>query len=461
LGISFGSINTGLPRDIVQQIMEAERIPVRQMEVRKDNTNEKRSLVSELIGLVEGVRGNLAQNTNARALREFKVEANEEIVSTTADKNIVEPGSYQFEVLQLAQKSSAMSSGFADKDKSNIGVGFLQYTLPSGKRKEVYVDHNNSSLAGVARLINADSENGMRANVINDGSGSDRPWRLIISLDETGRNNQAQFPHFYFVDGEQDFYLEFERKAQNAKVKLDGFEIELEENRTTDLIPGLTIDLRRASPGDEFSINVTEDLDTIRMKVSELVMSVNDVLQFIKTQNEMDAHTDTSRTLGGDIVLQTLESRIRATIFRDVETEFGPKKLSDIGIQFQRDGLLSLDEGKFSSALAENYQVPSQILTGHFTETGKTKGFIDHMTELTDTVLRVPDGLLQSRRRSLQTNIDQIDRRIEQRERTLEQKERNLKDRFSRLEGTISRIQGQGAGIAGLAAQAGPALQLG
>jgi flagellar hook-associated protein 2 len=451
----MGSINTGLPKDIVQRLMEAERLPVKQMEVRKEKIAEKSGLVGELIQLVEGVRSNLAQNTNARALREFKVEANEEIVNVSTDKNTAEPGSYQFEVLQLAQKSSAMSSGFADKDKSNIGVGFIQYRLPDGTKKEVYVDHNNSSLSSVARLINNDTTNGMRANVINDGSGSKAPWRLILSLEETGAPNEAQFPHFYFVDGEQDFYLEFERKAQNAKVKLDGFDIELNENNASNLITGVSIDLKRAAPGEEFTIKVNEDVEAIRFKVVDLIESINGVLQFIKVQNTMDETTDTSRTLGGDIILQTLESRLRATIFRDIETEFGPKKLSDIGITFQREGLLGFDEGRFNAVISENYQVASQILTGHFTETGKTKGFIDNLQEMTDMSLRVPDGLLQSRRRSLGTNIDQMDRRIAQRERILGQKEQNLKNRFSRLEGTISRIQSQGAGLSGLAASAG------
>ncbi len=454
LGISFGSINTGLPKDIVQQIMQAERMPVKQMEVRKEKQSDKSGLVRELIQLTEGIRGHLAVNTNARALREFAVETNEDIVTVTTDKNVAEPGSYQFEVMQLAQKSSAMSSGFADKDKSNIGVGFIQYSLPNGEKKELYVDQDNSSLAAVARLINNDNTNGLRANVINDGSGSDTPWRLLLSLTDTGDANAAHFPHLYFVDGEQDFFLEFERKAHNAKVKIDGFEVELPENKANNLIQGLTIDLRKAAPGEEFTINVSEDKEAIKLKVVDMIDSINKVLAFIKTQNTMDETTDTSRTLGGDIVLQTLESRIRATIFRDIETEFGPKKISDIGVSFQRDGSLAFDDGKFSAAIADNYNIVSQILTGQFNETGKTKGFIDNMTEMTDGVLRVPDGLLQSRRRSLQTNIDQIDRRISTRERMLEQKEKNLKDKFSRLEGTISRIQGQGAGLSNFASQA-------
>lgn len=441
--------------------MNAERIPVQRMEQRKGNVAEKRALVDELIGRVESIRGHLARNTNARALRELKVETNEDIVGVSADKSIAEPATYQFEVLQLAQKSSAMTSGFADKDKSYVGVGFIQYYLPDGEKRELYVDQDNSSLSAISALINRDSSNGLRANVINDGSGSETPWRLILSLENTGDENAAHFPYFYFVDGEQDLYLEFERKAHDAKVKLDGFEIELPENNASALIPGVSIDLKRAAPGDEFTINISEDTDAVAVKVSEIIGSLNSVLQFIKEQNTMDETTDTSRTLGGDSALQTLESRIRAAIFRDIDTSDGPKKMSDLGVMFKRDGLLELDETKFAAALKSNYTAISEVLTGRFTESGKSKGFVDHMTELTDTTLRFPDGLLASRRRSLTTNIDQVDRRIEQRERMLEQKEQGLKNKFSRLEGTIARIQGQGAGVAALGAAAPQVQQLG
>lgn len=461
MGISFGSINTGLPKDIVQQIMNAERIPVKRMEDRKGKVVEKKGLVDELIGRMEAIRGHLARNPNARALRELKVNTKDDIIGVTADKSIAEPGTYQFEVLQLAQKSSAMTSGFADKDKSYVGVGFIQYYLPSGEKRELYVDQENASLTSIAALINKDSDNGLRANVINDGSGSDTPWRLILSLENTGDDNAAHFPYFYFVDGEQDLYLEFERKAHDAKVKLDGFEIELEGNNASELIPGVAIDLKKAAPGDEFAINISEDTDAVAVKVSEIIGSLNNVLQFIKEQNAMDETTDTTRTLGGDIVLQTLESRIRGLIFRDIQTSKGPKKMSDLGVTFQRDGLLELDETKFAASLKTDYTAVSEVLTGQFTENGKTKGFIDHMSDLTDTTLRFPDGLLASRKRSLTTNIDQIDRRINQRERLLEQKEQGLKNKFAALEGTIARIQGQGAGVAALGAAAPSVQQLG
>ncbi|WP_417337108.1 flagellar filament capping protein FliD [Halobacteriovorax marinus] len=450
MGISFGSIATGLPKDIVKQIIAAEKIPIKNMETRKEKIGDKKALVGELIQLMEGVRGNVLKNGNARSLRELKVETNEEILGVNADKNIAQPGTYQIEVTQLAQKSSAMSSGFENPDESYVGVGFIQYFLPDGESKEIYVDSDNSNLNAIAKLINKDSENGLRASVVNDGSGSDSPWRIILSLEETGDEKRAEFPYFYFVDGENDLYLEFEREAHDAKVKLDGFEIELPENKASELIPGVTLDLKKAKPGEEFTLKISEDTQAITAKVEGLVDSINGVLGFIKQQNNMDETTDTSRTLGGDIMLQSLEGRLRSTVFKDIKTEFGFKRFSDLGIKFQRDGLLKVETEVLNNALSKDYKLVTQVLTGHYGEEGKTKGFIDHLSDTVKASLQFPNGLLQSRKNSLQSNIDQIDRRISNKERMIEQKEKNLKDKFARLEGTISRMKSQGSGIAAL-----------
>ena len=135
MGIAFGSINTGLPKDIVQQIMKAERMPLASMEARKGKDDNKKKLVDELSGLVEGIRGHLAQNATARSLREFKHDGRDDLVGLTIDKAVALPGTYQLEVMQLAQKSSAMTSGFEDPDDSYIGVAILNINFLMGKTK--------------------------------------------------------------------------------------------------------------------------------------------------------------------------------------------------------------------------------------------------------------------------------------------------------------------------------------
>ncbi len=433
--------------------MEAEKIPLKKMEERKGKIGDKKALVDQLTQLFQDLKGNILANGNSRSLRELKVDTNNDIIGITVDKNLANPANYQFEVVRLAQKSSALSAGFSDKDESYTGVGYIQYNLPNGESRELYVDSDNASLTGIAKMINKDSENGMHATVINDGSDSDTPWRLLISLDGTGDGQKASFPYFYFVDGEEDLYLEQERPAQDAIIKVDGFEVEVPENKVSEIIPGVSIDLKKAKPGEEFSIKIGEDTAAVSDKIKTFVDSINAVFSFIKEQNTLDENSDTSRTLGGDILLQTIEGRLRRAIFQDIETSDGYKRIGDVGITFQRDGSLSLDQKKFDAALANGYGQVSEILTGRFRQDGtKSNGFIDNLNDFVGMALQFPNGILTTRKKGLESNISQIDRRISQKQRMLDQKETNLKDKFARLEGTIARIQSQGAGVAALGA---------
>jgi flagellar hook-associated protein 2 len=461
LGISFGSISSGLPKDIVQQIVAAEKIPIQQMEARKGKIASKQALLGELTKLVEGMRGEVLKNKGMRSLRELKINGGADHIGIAVDKNVAEVGKYSLEVGQLAQKSSAMTNGVEDKDKTYVGVGYIRAKMPNGETKEIYVDEQNSSLAGIAKLINNDPDLGMRANVVNDGSGSDEPWKMVLALNGTGDNEMAEFPYLYLVDGEVDLTFESERPAQDAKLKLDGFEIEVPANKVTELIPGVTIDLKKAKPGEEVSFEITEDVTKIAEKMNSLVENINKVLKFIKEQNALSEKSDTQSTLGGDLTLQTIESRLRSAIFMPIATEKGTRRIGDMGITFQRDGLLKLDAAKFEAVLSDDYKNVAQILTGIYSKEGKTDGFIDKLEKTSMELLAPPSGVLISRSRGLKSNVDQIDRQIVNRQRMIDQKEEILKSKFARLEETISRIKGQGAGLAGLASMSNPVQQLG
>ena len=459
MSISFGSVGTGLPKDIVDQLIKAEKIPIDRLEGRKGKVENKKKLVGELMTSVEGMRGEIFKNRGFRSFRELKVDAETDAVKITLDKNLANPGNWQLEIVQLAQKSSIFSNGVEDKDKTYMGVGYISYELPSGETREVYVGPGDSSLTGIAKLINSDPENGMRANVVNDGKDPDKPWRLVIALDKPGDLNKANWPYFYMVDGVEDLYIDEKRDGRDAKIKVDGFEIEVPENKVKDLIPGAVIDLKKAKPGEEFSVQITEDTQKITEKMTTIVDRINDVLKFIKTQNAMDEKTDSSQTLGGDSSLRTLESKIRNAVFQNITTSKGPKRIGEVGITFGKDGLLSFDSAKFEKVVSEDYQTTAEIVVGVYKrDGGKTNGFIDNIYDVSGQVLEKPYGLLVNKKNGLQSNIDQIDRQIETKNRMIEQKERVLKDKFSRLEETMSRIKGQGAGLAGLGAPQ-PAIQ--
>lgn len=461
MGIAFGSIQSGLPKDIVQQIVNAEKIPIQQLENRKQKIENKKNLVNDITSRVEKLRGSILQNKSSRSLRELDVKLSGDEISATADKNIAEPASYQIEVLQLAQKSSAITNGVEDKDKTYLGVGYIQYKLPNGESKEIYVDEKNSSLTGIAKLINKDDSSGMRATVVDSGDGSKTPWKLIVSLNETGDEKKAEFPSLYFVDGDEDIFFESKRDAQDAKIKLDGFEIEVPANKASEIIPGVTLDFKKLTAGKEITLTIKEDAAKIADKVGVLIDDINNVFKFIKEQNALDESVDTSSTLGGDVTLQTLESRLRSTIFVQVNTDFGPSRVSDLGISFEKTGLISLDKDKLQGALEKNFTKVAQTLTGKFTKEGKVRGFIDGLEDVVVSATKKPGGILSSRKEGLDSVIRQIDHQISNKQRQIEKKEEVLKAKFARLEETISKIRTQGSGLAGLSGAIDPVQQLG
>ena len=452
MSISFGSIGTGLPKDIVQQIVKAERIPLQKMNVDKSKIEDRKVLVEDLSTRMQNARKKLHENSTPKGLDEFVVDTNGDVVDVSVDKNVVRPGNYRFEVVQLAQKSSAMSSGFPDRKDSYTGVGFIRYYLPDGKMKELYVDSENANLDGIARLINSQPDMGVQASIVNDGSGTDNPWRLILSLTETGDDNKAEFPYLYFVDGEYDLYLEFEREAHDGIIKLDGFEIEVPKNTVTEVIPGVSIDLKKANKGEEFSLKISENKEVVTDKIREVVDSLNSVLQFLSEQNNIDETTDTSRTLGGDILLQTIGGRLRKAIFEEIPTSFGKKRLGNLGISFSREGVLQFDTNKFEAMLDKNYDLVKEVLTGHFSEEegARIGGGINNLLRTVDELLSIPSGPLASRKRTLENKMDQINSRIDNKEKMIKQRENSLREKFGRLEETMARIRTQGAGLAAL-----------
>lgn len=454
MALSFQSINTGLPKDIVQKIIEAEKIPVKRMEVRKEKVQAKKALLQDLINRVRELRDQLKNILDERTLREFAVNTNNDIIGVTVDKNAALPGNYTFEVDKLAQKSSIVTNGVEDRKETYFGVGYISYETPDGGEKEIYVDAENSSLDGIAKLINQDEDNGMYATVINDGTGSKRPWRLIVSLTDTGDDKNAEFPYFYMVDGEEDLYVDEEREAHDAVVKVDGYPVEVSSNKVKDLIPGVTIDLKKARPGEEFNLNIGEDAEKIGGKIGDFVEKLNAVLMFIKEQNSIDQNTDTSRTLGGDLTLQTLESRLRSAIFKPVKTSEGMKRLSQLGITFQKSGLLEVDKNKFDALLNSDFKKVVETLTGVFEGGLKSNGVVHNLKRAADDALRFPSGILTTRDNGLKSNIRQIDRQIENRLRIIDNKEKMLKDKFSRLESTMANIQSAGSGLAALTGNA-------
>ncbi|MCB0351054.1 MAG: flagellar filament capping protein FliD, partial [Bdellovibrionales bacterium] len=306
--ISFGGINSGLPPNLVEQLVEAERAPIKNLEKKNEKTQNKLNLVGELETKLRAIENTLGTLASVKGFNDIKLESGDtNVVTGTADINSPK-GSWNVEVVQLAQKAAAITNGFPDRDKTQLGTGYFKFETPDGD-KEVYISGAQSTLDGVVKAINS-ANIGVKASVINDRKDPDAPFKLMLSGENVGGDNKIKYPTLYFLDGDQDLYFDQENEAQNGIIKLDGFEFEISSNTVTDVIPGVTLDIRQSSPGKQVNITVKENREAVSTKVNEFVKTMNDTLGFIQEQNQINENTDTSKTLGGDQLIRMVQNRL-------------------------------------------------------------------------------------------------------------------------------------------------------
>lgn len=441
---------SGLPPNIVEQIMDAERIPLKQMEAKKGDEDQKLTLVNELETKVNEITKSIGELVGTRGFTNNKLTSGDtNVVDGSVDPEKVVTGDWQVEVLQLAQKPGALTNGFPDKDKTQLGVGYIRLDTPEG-RKEVYLNPSNNTLEGAAYAIN-NAGFGLRAQVLNDRKDPENPYRLMVSGLATGNDNQVAFPTLYMLDGDRDVFFEEQRPAQNAKVKMDGFEFEVADNKLTDVIPGVTLDLKQAAPGRAINISVKEDYEAIAGKIKSFVEAYNGALGFIQGQHKIQKDRSGRQRMGpmgGDGLLRTVESALRRAIMNpQMGVNSNISRINELGIEFNRNGTLTFSEDKFNKRLAADARSVANFMRGDGFATGFISGVKREVGNLTAGVY----GPLSNRKRGLNDKIANIDKRIEMKERQLEKKEDSLRKKFSDLETTMSKLQSQGAAIGGMA----------
>ncbi len=450
--IRFGGLASGLPPNIVEQIMASERMPIQNMEGKKGDINAKLELVGDLEGRLRKVADTTKDIIGAGGFKDYSMEFSRDgILSGSIDPTQAKKGSWSLEVLKLPKSAGRMTNGFPDRNRTQVGVGYLNFETSEGEH-EVYINDSNNTLEGIVRAVN-NADIGIQANVIKDSDDADYPHKIIFSSNKYGDENDVTFPTVYLLDGDHDFYFDKERQAENGKIKLNGFEVEVSSKELDDIVPGVSLNLLSAEPGREVTVTVNEDYEAIKGKMDEFVSAMNGVLGFIQSQNRMDETTDTSRTLGGDSMLRSVEMRMRSLLQAgSYSIGDGVNRLSQLGIEFNRNGTLDFDKDKFNQTLQAKPKAVVNFLRGDGT---KGSGFIAKVNSLVQTTVNSSFGVIGNRKSGLQNRVRRIDQNIDNKERLLARKEVNLRRKFSRLEEQMGRLQAQSGAVGALGAGGG------
>ncbi len=223
--------------------------------------------------------------------------------------------------------------------------------------------------------------------------------------------------------------------GQDAQIEVNGNVITSGSNSITDVIPGVTLNLKEADPNTTVTLTVEHDIDTIISTIESFFNSANDIISYINDQYEFEEGN--AKPLSGDQTLHMLKMDLTEDLKDPVSGLDSNKNfLSWIGITTDNNGIFSVDEETLREKLATNFDDVRNLFISAASFTGVAARISDFVDNVTDSL---ENGYVYTRINTLNTTIAGIDDEIENMERSLEIKRENLYQQYYALEKLITQ----------------------
>lgn len=216
--------------------------------------------------------------------------------------------------------------------------------------------------AGLVEAINS-ANRGYKAQLINDGSGA-TPYKVVI---KGATGSTEGFTVASTSATNLGFAVPAGFAATDAVLSVDGVSYTRKTNSISDIVDGLTIDLKAPTNGAA-NVIVTKDTTAIKTKLTALVTAYNDFNDIVNQTTDPKSTLETyGATLVGDSSVRMVRQQMRSIIFGVSSTPgAGIKSISELGFSLDQKGVLSLDATKLDKALASNYDDVTKMFTGGF-----------------------------------------------------------------------------------------------
>lgn len=444
-GINFSGLASGIDtKAVIEALMAVERRPLLALESKKKSFEKQKSLFGDFETKLSKLRTAAKAMKTATSFLDYKAAVDSDTFFTATASSGATTGSYDIKVTQLAQAKVGHSNGRADKATAADYQGDFKLTV-NGNDYTVSLA-SASTLEQVASAINSSSAGAVvQATVLDTGSGA-APYQLVLTSKTTGANGAFTIDSTGANTNLTALLAEVAANtstaAQNAIIEVNGIGVTRSTNTITDAIAGVTLNLKSKHTTGTTKLTLTTDATAVAKKVKDFVDAYNEVVEFVRTQNEQDTKGNAKNPLFGDSTLSTIRSTLRGIAGATFDTgNPAYSMLALVGVSSDKDGKLNFDQTKFEAAVVKDEVAVKKL----FTDTAN--GIALRIHDQADKYLSSVDGLLLTRKQGFDRLVKQVDDQIAQGSRRLESYEKQLKQKFSAMEALVSRLQGQGSAL--------------
>jgi len=460
--ISTPGVGSGLDvRTIVSQLVALERQPITQLQTKASSLQTKLSAYGRLKSEMATLQDAATALTNPSTWNSKTFTSN----NTSAVTGSVTEGalatSFSVRVNNLAQAQSVRSGALAtnaaigSEGRLDLQTGKWDGTTFTSSGSAVSVNIlDTDTLSDIAGKINS-SGAGVTAVVVRsgaedrlllrgNGTGDDAGFR-IQSFDGGGTaitDGTTGVGSLAFDHGPTGFYgMARTQTAMDANIEIDGIAVSSATNTVSDAVPGVTLNLLAETTSNaQVSIAANEAetkarLETFQKAYNTLNASLADLTRY-------NAANKSAGPLQGDSTAVGLQSVLRSMLGANGPAGTSFSRLSDVGMELQRDGSLSINSAKLTASLAK----PEDLRTFFDADSGNatTDGLAKRLGDFVRTAVSI-DGTIDNRNKALKSAIDRNATEQERISERVTRSETRLYAQFSRLDANMAALSSLGS----------------
>ena len=397
MAISSAGIGSGLDvAKIVEQMVAAEKVPLKKLEYKAEGIQTQISTYGEIKSLTSKLGDIVSKLTRDSAWNGVSISSSNTTLSGTMT-GIAATGTYNIKVTHLAQAQTTALGGAGGialaKDQAMGAAGTIKLTMGT-ESKDIAIS-SSDTLTKIATKIN-EAGMGIQASIVTDVDGKER---LMLRSKETGTDKA------FTVDlssAPTALGQNTTQNAQNAKVELNGLVVESSSNTFANTIPGMSFTVSEVT-STAATLNVKADTEAMKKNIQEFVDTYNELNDLLTQSTKYVEESKTAGVLQGDSATVSLQNSLRMLTQGISGSTGGLTRLAEIGIQMQEGGKLSTDTTKLDKALT-NLEGLKGLFANKADALGQGGGIAVNFKNFTDKLLSF-DGTLNTKTDSLERTL--------------------------------------------------------
>ena len=346
---------------LAQGLVDAEKIPRKErIDAKIAKTEAKITGFSAIKYALSELKTAFAKINDASEFASIKPSNTQTSAFGVTASSSAQAGSYGIEVLQTAQAQRTASGSFADRSTPLNGGSAFTLNLTLGGVSQDPIAVTTATPAGMVSAING-ADLGVTAQLINTGSG----FNVVL----TGETGATQSFTLGSDDGSGNAvadvgFTNHLQTAADANFKVNGLTVTRSTNSISDVIDGVTLDLYTNTTGAA-RLDLNRETTGIKDNLKGLVTAYNDFEATLKILGDAGSEVEEfGGALAGESLLQTVRTQVRDFIINNSSSPgTNIKAARDVGISFDRNGKLTLDETKLDTALQNHFGEVSTMFT--------------------------------------------------------------------------------------------------